>query len=97
MRHKKRVLCEMRMSDTNEKNDKRPSKDESVSTAGFGDSVGASKSQIGPYKLLSVLGEGGYGIVYLAEQQSPVRRRVALKRAAPECHSCIHSDVNLPD
>ncbi len=35
--------------------------------------------QIGPYKLLSRLGEGGMGVVYLAEQTNPVRRRVALK------------------
>ncbi|WP_428939141.1 tetratricopeptide repeat protein [Fontivita pretiosa] len=35
--------------------------------------------QIGPYKLLQVIGEGGFGTVYLAEQQQPVRRRVALK------------------
>jgi serine/threonine protein kinase len=35
-------------------------------------------SRIGGYKLLSILGEGGYGVVYLAEQQKPVRRRVAL-------------------
>jgi serine/threonine protein kinase/tetratricopeptide (TPR) repeat protein len=34
---------------------------------------------IGPYKLLQKLGEGGMGIVYLAEQQEPVQRRVALK------------------
>ena len=34
---------------------------------------------IGPYKLLGTLGEGGMGIVYLAEQTEPVRRRVALK------------------
>jgi len=36
-------------------------------------------SRIGPYKLLQKLGEGGCGIVYLAEQEQPVRRRVALK------------------
>jgi serine/threonine protein kinase/WD40 repeat protein len=34
---------------------------------------------IGRYKLLQKLGEGGYGIVYLAEQRHPVRRKVALK------------------
>ncbi|HEV2327344.1 MAG TPA: serine/threonine-protein kinase [Verrucomicrobiae bacterium] len=34
---------------------------------------------IGHYKLLDKIGEGGYGIVYLAEQEKPVRRRVALK------------------
>src|SRR5439155_19125130 len=36
-------------------------------------------SRIGPYKLLQKLGEGGCGLVYLAEQNQPVRRRVALK------------------
>jgi serine/threonine protein kinase/tetratricopeptide (TPR) repeat protein len=34
---------------------------------------------IGPYKLLEQIGEGGFGVVYLAEQSEPVRRRVALK------------------
>jgi WD40 repeat protein/serine/threonine protein kinase/tetratricopeptide (TPR) repeat protein len=38
---------------------------------------------IGPYKLLEVLGEGGMGVVYMAEQQRPVRRRVALKLIKP--------------
>src|SRR5262245_9954877 len=37
------------------------------------------ESRIGPYKLLQKLGEGGMGAVYVAEQEQPVRRRVALK------------------
>lgn len=40
-------------------------------------------SQIGRYKLLSVLGEGGMGVVYLAEQQRPIKRRVAVKLVKP--------------
>jgi serine/threonine protein kinase/uncharacterized protein HemY len=38
---------------------------------------------IGPYKLLEQIGEGGFGVVFLAEQQQPVRRRVALKVLKP--------------
>ena len=35
--------------------------------------------QIGPYRLLQQIGEGGFGTVFVAEQSGPVRRRVALK------------------
>src|SRR5262245_51194452 len=38
---------------------------------------------IGSYKLLEQIGEGGFGIVYLAEQQQPLRRKVALKVIKP--------------
>lgn len=40
-------------------------------------------TQIGPYKLLQQIGEGGMGIVYMAEQLEPVKRRVALKIIKP--------------
>jgi serine/threonine protein kinase len=40
-------------------------------------------SLIGPFKLLESIGEGGMGMVYLAEQECPVRRRVALKVIKP--------------
>lgn len=36
-------------------------------------------AQIGPYMLVKLLGEGGFGSVFLAEQSAPVRRQVALK------------------
>jgi len=39
--------------------------------------------RIGPYKLLERIGEGGVGIVFLAEQLTPIRRRVALKILKP--------------
>ena len=45
-------------------------------SAALRESVG---SHIGPYKLLQLIGEGGFGSVFLAEQSEPVKRRVALK------------------
>jgi WD40 repeat protein/serine/threonine protein kinase len=38
---------------------------------------------IGPYKLMEQIGEGGMGLVFVAEQQHPVRRKVALKVIKP--------------
>src|SRR5216684_4177294 len=38
---------------------------------------------IGPYKLLEQIGEGGFGVVFMAEQQQPIRRKVALKILKP--------------
>src|SRR5579871_137365 len=40
-------------------------------------------SIVGPYKLLQQIGEGGFGVVYMAEQEKPVRRMVALKIIKP--------------
>ena len=39
----------------------------------------APGQRVGPYKLLQLINEGGMGAVWLAEQQEPVRRKVALK------------------
>ena len=40
-------------------------------------------SHIGPYKRLRKIGEGGMGVVYMAEQETPIRRQVALKIIKP--------------
>ncbi len=39
--------------------------------------------QIGPYRIIAQIGEGGFGTVYLAEQTEPVRRQVAVKILKP--------------
>ncbi len=71
------------MSDAEAKNDKQPDKNEPIPTASYGDSILGPGGRVGPYKLLSVLGEGGFAVVYLAEQQGAVKRRVALKVIKP--------------
>jgi serine/threonine protein kinase/tetratricopeptide (TPR) repeat protein len=40
-------------------------------------------AMVGPYRLMEEIGEGGMGLVYVAEQQHPVRRKVALKLIKP--------------
>jgi WD40 repeat protein/serine/threonine protein kinase len=49
----------------------RPSEMEEVGTS------------IGPYRLREKIGEGGFGVVYVAEQSAPIRRKVALKVIKP--------------
>jgi serine/threonine protein kinase len=51
-----------------------------VAATGSTETVG---NRIGPYKLMQRLGEGGMGTVWVAEQQEPVKRRVALKVIKP--------------
>src|SRR5688572_19175015 len=47
----------------------------------------APGTSIGVYKLMELIGEGGFGLVYVADQQEPVRRRVALKIIKPGMES----------
>ena len=71
------------MVNNDDKGRKKEKGGEGIPTASYdGGAVGAGE-RIGPYKLLRILGEGGYGIVYLAERQRPVKRRVALKVIKP--------------
>ncbi len=46
--------------------------------------VDADPDRIGPFRIRRRLGEGGMGVVYLADQRAPVRRTVALKLVRPE-------------
>jgi len=48
-------------------------------------------TSIGPYRVLQVIGEGGMGVVYEAEQLHPVRRRVAVKvmKAGMDCEQVV--------
>jgi serine/threonine protein kinase/WD40 repeat protein len=62
----------------------RPASGETAATVkvGFSELLPASEGpgmKIGRYKLLQQIGEGGCGTVFMAEQEEPVRRRVALK------------------
>ena len=63
--------------------EKSPPKQEVPATASWGGLLEKPGGQIGRYKLLRILGEGGMGTVYLAEQKQPIRRQVALKVIKP--------------
>ena len=56
---------------------------EDEATLSAGPEIEGPGARIGRYKLLCVLGEGGMGTVYLAEQTEPVKREVALKIIKP--------------
>ncbi|EAQ78080.1 serine/threonine-protein kinase [Blastopirellula marina] len=65
----------------------------SLSTAPFEERASPSPirhslgAMIGPYMLMEQIGEGGFGLVFVANQQSPVRRQVALKIIKPGLES----------
>jgi serine/threonine protein kinase len=71
------------MSTIETNNDGLPNGKDTGATSSFNVSGAEPIGQIGFYKLLRILGEGGFSIVYLAEQDKPVRRRVALKVIKP--------------
>ncbi len=56
-----------------------PSNDPTIRTGEDSAADFEHPERIGPYKILQVIGEGGMGVVYDAEQTAPVQRRVALK------------------
>ena len=61
-----------------ESNDREPGP-----TLEYKTSVERPGAMIGPYKLMELIGEGGFGLVFVAEQQQPVKRRVAIKILKP--------------
>jgi hypothetical protein len=73
------------MSEEKERNENDSKKTEEADfpTLSYMDPVVEIGTQIGPYKILDIMGEGGFGIVYKAVQKEPLRRMVALKVIKP--------------
>jgi serine/threonine protein kinase/Flp pilus assembly protein TadD len=75
-----------RMNPESTRTDAAPTRTEAARTRTDGDAApaaGRSEANVGPYRLLEKIGEGGFGEVYAAEQTAPVKRRVALKVLKP--------------
>src|SRR5262245_59284332 len=68
-----------------------PAGPDSQATGDYPSVRDGSGTVIGPYKLLEQIGEGGFGVVFMAEQQRPVRHKVTLKVLKPGTDT--HQDV----
>ncbi len=74
------VAAEVRaMLEAETQGDFRALSDQTLAPVSVVDPATGQPREIGPYRLLEVLGEGGMGKVFLAEQSRPVKRRVAIK------------------
>jgi serine/threonine protein kinase/Flp pilus assembly protein TadD len=73
----------MRLMKSGLEADEAEVENEAGKTAPMGSLTEQPGMRIGRYKILRILGEGGMGVVYLAEQQGSIRRRVALKVIKP--------------
>ncbi len=71
------------MGEDQKRDNRSPGGEELPATVGSVGSEFKPGKRIGSYKLLRIVGEGGFALVYLAEQEKPVRRRVALKVIKP--------------
>jgi serine/threonine protein kinase/tetratricopeptide (TPR) repeat protein len=74
-----RVCALVEMHEQEDDSADRPS----AQTRGYEPVVERAGARVGPYRLMEQIGEGGFGLVFVAEQQEPVRRKVALKIIKP--------------
>jgi len=74
-----RAKVEQLLSDHQKESASGSDNSENFRTVEYSKPIGTAGSVVGPYKLLQQIGEGGMGSVWMAEQEHPVRRMVALK------------------
>jgi eukaryotic-like serine/threonine-protein kinase len=73
------IVSDSPPSDAEAANDEAPKSEDDATVSAVLRITEAAGARIGPYKLLQQIGEGGMGAVFMAEQERPVRRKVALK------------------